>query len=179
MPTSTEAVVTLRRALDQAGDALASVHPDHLGRPTPCRDWQVGDLVAHLTAAPRHFLTRLQGREPDRSDAPVPPDDQWAGDFRSAADDLVHHWHQQGDDADAGQVDLQTAEVAVHTWDLARATGQPVDGLDPAVADRALSFLSSMLTDDNRGGVFGPPTPVADDAPVYDRLAAWAGRDVG
>jgi hypothetical protein len=36
--------------------------------------------------------------------------------------------------------------------------------------------MSSALTPEVRGESFGPPVPVADDAPVYDRLAAFAGR---
>jgi hypothetical protein len=35
-----------------------------------------------------------------------------------------------------------------------------------------------MLTPENRGQVFAPAVPVPDDAPVYDRLAAFAGRAV-
>ena len=45
--------------------------------------------------------------------------------FRAAADDLIHQWHQRGD-TDAPMADWQTAELAVHTWDLVRATGQEV-----------------------------------------------------
>ena len=56
----------------------------------------------------------------------------WAATFRSAGDDLIHHWHQQGDNADPGQVDWQTAEFAVHTWDLCRATGQAPRPAPPA-----------------------------------------------
>jgi uncharacterized protein (TIGR03086 family) len=72
-------------------------------------------------------------------------------------------------------VDWQTAELAVHTWDLARAIGHSPH-LDPEVAERGLAFMSSALTPEVRGESFGPPVPVADDAPVYDRLAAFAGR---
>jgi uncharacterized protein (TIGR03086 family) len=72
-------------------------------------------------------------------------------------------------------VDWQTSEIAVHTWDVARATGQSTRLL-PEVAERGLTFMSAMLTPENRGQVFGPPVPVPDDAPVYDRLAAFAGR---
>jgi uncharacterized protein (TIGR03086 family) len=74
-------------------------------------------------------------------------------------------------------VDWQTAEIAVHTWDLARATGQSTH-LDPEVAERALAFMSSGLTPENRGRAFEAEQPVADDAPVYHRLAAFAGRQL-
>jgi uncharacterized protein (TIGR03086 family) len=176
-PKTHVSVVVLSRALDQAGDVLAAVHPDQLGLPTPCHDWDVGRLVGHLVVAPVHFLEMLRGEQPDWSDAPRPVDSGWAAEFRSHADDLIHHWHQAGDAVDAGQVDWQTAEIAVHTWDVARATGQTRELL-PEVAERGLAFMAAMLTPENRGGVFAPAVAVPDDAPVYDRLAAFAGRTV-
>ncbi|WP_426244936.1 TIGR03086 family metal-binding protein [Nocardioides sp. LHG3406-4] len=176
MTTATEAVIVLSRALDQTGDVLAAVHADQLSKPTPCTDWDVAHLIGHVTGAPGRFLEMLQGEQPDWSTGPEPATEGWAARFRAAADDLIHYWHQQGDAADAGQVDWQIAELAVHSWDLATATGQDVDRLDPEVAERGLAFMSASLTDDNRGGVFGAPAAVPDDASVYDRLAAWAGR---
>jgi uncharacterized protein (TIGR03086 family) len=70
---------------------------------------------------------------------------------------------------------MQTAEFAVHAWDLARAIGYDAP-LDPDVAERALAFMGTALTDDMRGAAFAPAVPVADDAPAYERLAAFAGR---
>ena len=173
MTTPHQAVVVLSRALDQAGDVLAGVHPDQLSGPTPCGDWTVEQLIAHLLARPATSSPWPQGGEPDWSAAPPPVPADWVAAFRSSADDLIHLWHQKDD---GGGADWQTAEFAVHTWDLARATGHSA-GLDPEVAERALAFMSQGLTSDNRGGAFGPEVTVPDDAPVYDRLAAFAGRD--
>ena len=46
--------------------------------------------------------------------------------------DLLRMWRESGESASAQAVDWQTAEFAVHTWDLVRATGQSID-LDPRV----------------------------------------------
>jgi len=173
-----DSVVVLSRALDQAGDVLAAVHPDQLTLPTPCADWDVAQLIGHLVDAPVRFLQMARGEQPDWSAGPRRVADTWASDFRSNADDLLHHWHQAGAAADAGQIDWQIAEIAVHTWDVARATGQST-ALLPEVAERGLAFMSGALTPENRGEVFGPEVRVSDDAPVYDRLAAFAGRSVG
>lgn len=177
MSDATDAVIALNRALDQLGDVLAAVHEDQIGRPTPCTDWKVGQLVAHLLATPHRFVEMGEGGSPDWSTDPPPPEDGWAEDFREAADDLIHFWHQQGEAASPGAVDWQTAEFAVHTWDLARAIGRRTDRLDPEVAERALAFMSQALTPENRSPVFGPEVEVADDAAPYDRLAGVAGRD--
>jgi uncharacterized protein (TIGR03086 family) len=175
MTTATDAVIVLNRALDQMGDVLASIHEGHLSAPTPCSDWSVGRLISHVLATPGHFLEMSRGEQPDWSETPALVEDEWAAEFRSSADDLIHFWHQQGDAADAGQVDWQTAEMAVHTWDLVRATGLRTS-LDSEVAERGLAFMSQGLTSENRGAAFGPEVEVPDDAPIYDRLAGFAGR---
>ena len=56
-------------------------------------------------------------------------------------------------------MDWQTAEFAVHAWDLARAIGY-AGRLDPEVAERGLAFMTASLTDESRGGAFGPAVPV-------------------
>ena len=78
------------------------------------------------------------------------------------------------------RADHQITELAVHDWDLARATGQQA-GLDPAVAEHALRWSRQMLRPEFRGldKAFGLEVPVPDDAPAYDRLAGWFGRDPG
>ena len=176
MTTPYDSVVVLSRALDQTGDVLAEVHPDQLWLPTPCGDWDVARLVAHVVATPGHFLEMARGGQPDWSAEPLPADDGWAGEFRSAADDLIHYWHEAGDAADPRQVDWQTAELAVHTWDLVRATGHP-HHLDPEVAQRGLDFMAASLTSENRGRAFGAEVPAPENASVYERLAAFAGRN--
>ena len=173
--THHQAVVVLSRALDQAGDALASIHPDDWERPTPCRDWSVRDLAAHLAAAPEHFLAMARGEQVDWSAPADVADGGWATHFRTHADDLIHHWHGQPDEQ-AGQADWQSAELGVHTWDLVRALGRPFP-MDDEVAERGLAFMQQGLTDDNRGDAFAAPVEAAADAPAYDRLVAFAGRD--
>jgi uncharacterized protein (TIGR03086 family) len=177
MSAPNDSVILLSRALDQLGDVLAAVHEDQLAKPTPCRDWDVKRLVAHIVADPAKLLEMSQGGQPDWSSDPDPVPGAWTSDFRSAADDLIHFWHSSGDDANAGQIDWQTAEIAVHTWDLARATGQ-TPPLDPDVAERGLAFMSGALTPENRGQAFGEEVTAPEDAPAYDRLAAFAGRSL-
>jgi len=75
----------------------------------------------------------------------------------------------------------QITELATHDWDLAKATGQVPAELDPALAEHALRWSRGMLRPEFRGPgkAFGVEVPVAEDAPVYDRLAGWFGRDPG
>ena len=64
----------------------------------------------------------------------------------------------------------------MHTWDLARASGQDVD-LD---ADRCAAMLAGMQPIEEMlraSGQYGPAVPVPDDASVKDQFVAFIGRD--
>jgi len=74
----------------------------------------------------------------------------------------------------------QVAELAVHSWDLVMAAGQQAS-LDPVLAEHALAWSRRMLKPEYRGPdrAFGAEVPVPADAPAYDRMAGWFGRDPG
>lgn len=168
----------LAHGLDQAAELLGTVRSEDLASATPCEDWTIAELVDHLVAAPARFASMVKGDEMDWS-APTPHvgDDRVAV-FRHAADDLLGAWAAVGDgDAPTGP-DWQSAEVAVHTYDLAVALGRPTAGLDEAVAQRGLAFMQTNLTSERRGPVFGPEQPAPDGADAYQRIAAFAGRTV-
>ena len=68
-----------------------------------------------------------------------------------------------------------TSDVFLHTWDLARATGQD-ERLDPA---RCAQMLEGMLPMDDMlraSGQYGPRVEVPEDADVQTRLMAFIGR---
>lgn len=87
-----------------------------------------------------------------------------------------------GMDAPAAMVGGTLAdELAVHGWDVARATGQPYD-CEPDVLAAARSFLERFTSPDALAGptvAFGPPRESPDGAPALDQVVALAGRDPG
>ncbi len=168
-------VRVLARAIDQAGDVLDQLHADRLGDATACDDWDVAALADHLVDAPRRFLGMMRGEEIDWSAPPPHVAEEWGPAFRVTGDDLIHQWHEHSGEAPVS-ADWQTAELALHTWDVATAIGVPVDRLDAEVAERGLAFMQANLTDDNRGPAFGPAREPGDGAGPYERLAAFAGR---
>jgi uncharacterized protein (TIGR03086 family) len=168
-------LIVLARSLDQLGDLLVHVREDKLGGPTPCTDWTLGQLVDHVVAAPAKFAVMVRGEQPDWSASPPHLDDGWAAAFRSSADDLMHLWHQ-GTASEGSSPDWQTAEFAVHSWDLAHALGRSTGELDPEVAEQGLAFMRANLRDEMRGEVFGPEQPAPTDGDAYDAIAAFAGR---
>ena len=50
--------------------------------------------------------------------------------------------------------------------------------VDKQVAERGYAFMSKALTPQNRGQVFKPEVEAPADADPYDRIAAFAGREV-
>jgi uncharacterized protein (TIGR03086 family) len=69
-----------------------------------------------------------------------------------------------------------TGDVFLHTWDLARATGQD-ERLDP---DKCAVMLEGMLPMDEvlrQSGHYGPRVEVPEDADVQTRLLAFIGRN--
>jgi uncharacterized protein (TIGR03086 family) len=190
-----EPLAVLLRALDQVGEVLAGVSDDQQDLSTPCPSWTVAQLGDHVVHDLRQFTVRATGGTPDWSEqAPVVAPEQRSAAFRQGAANLLDAWRQAGDLTGTitlpgmGQVparfpvDQQTAEFAVHAWDLARATGQSTD-LDSQVGQAALDWMRGALHpqfrgDEAEGKAFGPEVSISDDAPLYDRLAAFAGRHV-
>ena len=115
----------------------------------------------------------------------------WAAQFRDRAAALLAVWRAADLDQPTaipgggqaplrGRADQQIAELAMHGWDLVKATGQRAD-LDPRLAEHALAWSQRMLRPEFRGPdrAIGAEVPVPPDAPAYDRLAGWFGRDPG
>jgi uncharacterized protein (TIGR03086 family) len=68
-----------------------------------------------------------------------------------------------------------TADVFMHTWDLARATGQDVN-LDPV---KCAELLEGMREDEKAmrsSGQYGPRVDVPEDADVQAKLLGFIGR---
>ena len=66
-------------------------------------------------------------------------------------------------------------DVLVHTWDLARATGQD-ESIDAEIAAEMLAGMEpieQLLRDSQQ---YGPRVEVPDDADVVTRLIAFTGR---
>lgn len=165
----------LAKALDQAEQALGAVTDDNLDNPTPCADWTVRQLAAHVATGPARFVQMAKGEEVDWAAAPDVADGEWAATFRSGADDLLETMRGMPEDQQ-GSIAFQVAEYAVHSWDLARGTGADLP-LDDSLAETGLAAMQGGLTDENRTGAFGTEVSMPDDASPYERLAAFSGRD--
>ncbi|MQY08045.1 TIGR03086 family metal-binding protein [Actinomadura macrotermitis] len=182
-------IADLVRALDQTGRVIAAVLPGQATLPTPCRSWDVRALVAHIVDEVHQFAVVTAGgkRHPAGDLGP-----DWSAAYQAAADELVAAWRAPGaldrkirlpfgEVPASWTIDQQLAELVIHAWDVAKATGQPTD-LDPALGERALRWGHANLKPEFRGDEadgqhIGPEVSVPEDAPLYDRVAAFGGRD--
>ena len=189
MTADADTVALLERALDQTAGLIAAIDASQAGLATPCAGWDVRTLISHLAGRDlRNFLVSARGETPDWAAPEEEIGDDWAAAFRDRAVQLRAAWRVAdldrlvagpgGEAPLRARADQQITELAVHGWDLARATGQPT-GLDPALAEHALRWSRGMLRPEFRGPgkAFGVEVPVPDDAPAYERLAGWFGRD--
>ncbi|MCZ4102255.1 MULTISPECIES: TIGR03086 family metal-binding protein [Streptomyces] len=193
MTPSAEPLALLSRSLDQAGALVASVTDDQLPLPTPCRAWTVAALVDHLIDDLEQFTKRAGGGTPTAGESGQGTGSGRAEAFSDGSAALLGTWARAGDLTGTIElpgmgevparfpVDQQITEFAVHAWDLAKALGRPVT-LDPEVGEAALGWARGALRPEFRGEeggpeAFGPEVTARPDAPVYDRLAAFFGRD--
>jgi uncharacterized protein (TIGR03086 family) len=182
----------LDAALDQTEHQIGKLSADDLGRPTPCADYNVEMLLAHIVAVVRKL--GAVGRGEDMNTVTDPADDvtkDWSDEFRRARIDLDQTWSADatldsshilpwGRMTGRDLLDAYAHEFTVHAWDLAQVTGR-VNDLDPALAGIALNWYQRNVPADSRGqdGPFGPVVDVPDNADAYSRLAGYVGRPVG
>jgi uncharacterized protein (TIGR03086 family) len=154
--------------------------------PAPPEEWVARDVVRHLVEWFPAFLEQGAGvrlaRGPSVDDDPVAA---WRVhsdavqallDDPSTADRVLSNRHVGEVALDLAVDMFYTSDVFLHTWDLARATGQ--DGtLDPEKCAVLLAGMEPMEEVIRSSGHYGPRVDVPDDADVQTRLLAFIGRD--
>ena len=171
---------------------VAGVGPEQWHEPTPCSEWDVRTLVHHLLYEQRWVPPLLEGltigQAGGRFEGDLLGDDAsaWPALLASSIEEahaavaqpgaLDRTVHLSFGDASGQEYVLQlTADLAIHAWDLARATGQD-DTLDPGAV--ALLFpLAEANADLLAGsGMFGPRIDAGPEAPDDVRLLGLLGR---
>jgi uncharacterized protein (TIGR03086 family) len=170
---------------------VAAVGSDQWSAPTPCAEWDVRALLTHVVGGNRLFAAALRGVPLEQARQALAGDPLGADPAAAYADSAAEvgaafradRALEQSVTIPFGTVPatvalhLRIAEVLVHGWDLARATGRTVAFPDDVV-EQEIAFSQEFLprVPPNREP-FGRSRPVADDAPPLDRLVALLGRD--
>ena len=181
-----EIVERYGRRADKFEGYVAAVRPDQWGNQSPCEEWKARDVVGHIVMM-HDVMLRPLGRE--LSPAPSVEDDPLAA-FRSARADVAAvladpTLAKQEVPTPMGPMILEdhidqvvSADMVLHGWDLARATGQD-ETMDPVEVEVAWAGLSSFPDDSilRQPGVFGPRVEVPEDASTQDKLLGFIGRN--
>lgn len=161
------------------------VADDGWGAPSPCEGWTAHDVVRHLVGWVPPFLHAGAGIElPEGPPVDDDPVGAWAAlreGIQAVLDDAALASHPF-EHPQAGSHPLEEAiarfvlgDVLVHTWDLARATGQEAE-LDPDEAAAMLAGIQPVTDALVASGHYGPPVAVPPDADAQTRLLALTGR---
>lgn len=155
--------------------------------PTPDTDWTVRDLVHHVVEEQQwvpHLLTGSSIADAQRKIQPLGDDlraewrlyslaaaTAWSG--AAPHDRVTLSW-------DVVRVEdylrEQVSDVAIHAWDLARATGAD-ETLDQGLVEAVWTVFEPQRDTLAVSGLFATPVPLPDDASLQLRLLALTGRD--
>jgi uncharacterized protein (TIGR03086 family) len=186
-------VELLQRVVDETTRIVDNVKDNQLGNGTPCTEWSVRDVVNHITGGATMFaISAEQGSIPDDEMGKLMSSDNVGNDpqgaWATAAKRALTAFETPGvmektvklpfGEMPAGvALNIAIFDVATHAVDLARATGQKVS--DTGLLEEALVIAKQMVGPALRApGIFGDEQPCADNAPVDDRLLAFAGRKI-
>ncbi len=148
--------------------------------PAPCDGWLARDVVRHMV----EWVPGVLGL--DVPDGPSVDDDP-AGAWKVVSDTIQARLDDP--EAAAKERDIRpgrfsfenavdmfvTGDVLVHTWDLARATGQD-ESLDADEVHRMFVGMEPMDDVLRKSGHFGPRVEVPADADEQTKLIAFTGR---
>jgi len=154
--------------------------------PSPVAEWTARDVVRHLTQWLPAFLAAGSGtRLPAGPGADDDPVGAWQAqcdavqallDDPATADLVLSNPHLGEVPLDRAIDQFYTTDVFMHTWDLARATGQD-DRLDPGFCANLLAGMESIEEVMRSSGQYGARVPVKDDADAQTKLLGFIGRD--
>jgi uncharacterized protein (TIGR03086 family) len=184
----TELLELFQRAQAQFTDRVDAVEPDQW-EDEALPEWTVADLVAHMVTEMLWVPPLLagepyaEGRFPEAT-SDLLGDDPFTG-WESAADGALGAFAEddallrtvhldRGPTPAADYIQELTADLTVHSWDLARATGGDTD-LDGELVTAAL-LVGERLPEDGVPGLFDPPLETSVEASPQARMLARFGR---
>jgi len=167
-----------QRAADWASTTVAGAS-DQLDARTPCDEWDVRTLLNHVIDTQRYFVDAARGQDATPP-SPNPPElvrDDPVGAFERARKATATTFAEPGVIAKTGpSLGIAFSDLLLHTWDLAKATGQDTTMPD-GLAAASYELIHGKFSDEQRKGMFKPEVRVGADASPQDRLLAYTGRN--
>jgi uncharacterized protein (TIGR03086 family) len=183
-----------RRAVAASVEVVSRVTAGDLGRPTPCSEWTLADLLAHMTAQHLGFAAAAAGRGADPDAWQVAPlGGEPVLEYAAAAEAVITAFAEPGvlerrfqlpeimpgmAFPAAQAISFHFIDYVVHGWDVARALGVGYE-LDADLAEAALPVARAVPGGASRlrpGAAFRPILDAPADADPLDRILALLGR---
>ncbi|WP_371670165.1 TIGR03086 family metal-binding protein [Streptomyces sp. NBC_00289] len=174
----------IRKCADAVAATVSAIRSEQLGGRTPCEKFTVAELLEHLggtLSASARAARKESGSGGDAAPAMSPADVAEAAERAAVAwaDPAAYEGVTEfgpGEMPAAFAATVTLEELAVHGWDLARATGRPF-ALGEQTARAALGAVEQIAEHARATGGFGPPVPVSVDAPAFHRALGASGRN--
>jgi uncharacterized protein (TIGR03086 family) len=184
-----------RRAVQRSVELVDTVTATDLGRPTPCGDWTLADLIGHLTAQHVGFAAAARGDGSELSHWSVVPAEDPVAAYRNAAAEVTAAFAALSDPETpfalpeittrmtfpARQaIGFHLIDYVVHSWDVARSLGVPVN-LDDGLVEAALPIAQAVPDGPERlrpGAAFAPALDLPPGASTLDEILLRLGRAV-
>ncbi|MFJ9583308.1 TIGR03086 family metal-binding protein [Streptomyces acidicola] len=178
---------------------VRQVTPDDLLRPTPCSEWTLTGLLAHMTAQHRGFAAAARGHGRELAHWRVRPlavDDAAAAEYGEAAEQVIAAFAtvtapdrpfvlpelpavQKFPAAQA--IGFHLLDYVVHSWDVASSLGLTYEPR-PELLAVALPVAHAVPDGDYRlapDSPFRPALPADDEASTMERILLALGRSPG
>jgi uncharacterized protein (TIGR03086 family) len=174
------------RAHDEFGRRLAAVTDWHA--PTPDTEWDVSDLARHVIREQQWVPLLLAGRSIDEvgDEIDAIDDDNLLAEWQKWSLVATRAWASAPFEATVqlsydtvtmqDYLKEQTADVTIHSWDMARATGSD-EHLDDELVAATWTIFEPQRETLVATGLYEEPVGVDEDAPLEWRLLAITGRD--
>ena len=180
----TDRIRLLELSFATTAGILEDVKPDQLGWPTPCTQWALRDLIAHMLSVLAEMGRAARGESAEEFGV-IPAKDVAVG-FRAEARRTLDAWQSIdpemtidigfGPVSAAFAMNVNMCDTAVHGWDVARTLGCSAD-IPDELALHILEFEQQILDDNLRQAVgFSSPLEIGTNAGASDRLVAFLGR---
>ena len=183
----------LQSSLATAQSVLKNVEQDQLALSTPCTDWNVRELINHFLGVQWYFHANAMSTPLDLTK--LLPADCTIDDCIAALSDVsqanINAYSAEGimeklmpyalgelPGRDCARVAAH--DLFIHTWDLAKATGQDTN-LNPQLATTLFASIREGFPDSIRGDEgkwYKFEQTVGNESSVADEYAAFCGRQI-
>ena len=182
-----------QKATSGVSKMISGIKQDQISAQTPCSEWKVNDLINHLIGGAGHLKASLAGSSgqanPGGGSSPSVESDiaKLGASYKALVAEVLQEASKPSTleakvPTPAGEmsgdqfIGILFLDNLVHTWDLAKATGQDTN-LDPALTEVCYNMFVPGLVDMGREhGAFGPVVQVPASASTQDKMLGYMGR---